>query len=315
MIDAQFAEDYGPGGPYGEHFMFNKNIVTIREALNPEIASTEPARNAVGAPAAADISVTFAAEVDGSTINASTMIVTTGQTGPHDGIISYDEQMQTVTFNPPHDFSSGEEVTVCLTKQILTPGGVPFGKSYVWSFFVGTTAGEGVFSRSANLYPPGQKPLGIAAADIDGDGDVDLISINDPTVTPIVNTIGIWLNDGAGQFAFGGSYSVDEEPVFVTTADFDVDGDLDVVTANFTSEDLSFLMNNGDGTFAPQVVHELPTVPRSMAAADYNNDGYPDIAVATGALPIGLGKIIIKLNQKDGTFPEVLFDYQTKSFG
>lgn len=315
MIDAQYAEDYGPAGPYGDHFMFNGGIITIQQALNPEIASTTPTRNAINDPATTNVSVTFAFAVDGSTINASSMVVHGALSGPHEGTITYDDETNTATFDPTSNFAAGEVVTVLLTNQILTPGGIPFGTSYTWSFTVSTTAGEGVLTHHADYQSPGTRPLLVTSGDIDRDGDVDLIFVNHPTAAPYVNTVGIWRNDGTGQFEFDASYLLGDEPYNVTTADFNADGYLDIVTTDFGSEELSFLMSNGDGTFAPRIGHSLPSIPLNITAADYNGDGFADISLSSIIRPVGNGKILIKLNQRDGTFPELPMYYQTKSFG
>ena len=43
---------------------------------------------------------------------------------------------------------------------------------------------------------------------------------------------------------------------------------------------VSVRLNNGDGTFAPKVDHPTDPFPLSVAAADLNGDGKPDLAVA-----------------------------------
>jgi hypothetical protein len=93
------------------------------------------------------------------------------------------------------------------------------------------------------------------------------------------------------SFAFG-----------VVTADFNKDGKLDVATAN-SSNTVSILLGNGDGTFQSPVNYSGPTGAQAFAlvAGDFNNDGNLDLAVAATpeAHP---GFVYILLGNGDGTF-------------
>jgi VCBS repeat protein/centrosomal CEP192-like protein len=59
------------------------------------------------------------------------------------------------------------------------------------------------------------------------------------------------------------------------------------------------LLGNGDGTFQPPVLYAIPDYTYSVAIADFNHDGKPDLAVAAWA---GEGEIAILLGKGDGTF-------------
>ncbi len=68
----------------------------------------------------------------------------------------------------------------------------------------------------------------------------------------------------------------------IEKGDFDNDGKLDVVIANFTvgSNKMNFIKGDGDGTFQPPVLFEGGTRPVALKAADFNLDGNLDLAVA-----------------------------------
>src|SRR5439155_10788865 len=54
---------------------------------------------------------------------------------------------------------------------------------------------------------------------------------------------------------------------------------------------------NGDGTFQPAVNYGVATYPYSVAVGDFNGDGKPDLAVATGT-----AKVSVLLGNGDGSF-------------
>ena len=90
----------------------------------------------------------------------------------------------------------------------------------------------------------GTQPQLIMAADINGDGKVDLISANawDGTLTVLTN-------DGTGGFATATTLNVGGAPLSVTAADVNSDGKLDLICANANDNTLSVLFSTP--TFLP----------------------------------------------------------------
>jgi hypothetical protein len=122
----------------------------------------------------------------------------------------------------------------------------------------------------------------VHAADIDGDGDVDVLatSQNDDTVSWYENT------DGLGSFGPEQAISVTAGwASSVCTADFDGDGDTDVIVAAFLDDTVSWYENtDGLGDFGPERIITTATVGvNHVFAADLDGDGDTDALAASSA--------------------------------
>ena len=120
----------------------------------------------------------------------------------------------------------------------------------------------------------------VAAFDLDNDGDLDLVSasFDDDTIAWYENT------DGAGTFGLQRVISTFANGAeFVTGADIDNDGDVDVISASYTDDKVAWYENkDGTGTFGPQqVVTSGADGAKSVVAADLDGDGNVDIASAS----------------------------------
>jgi hypothetical protein len=97
------------------------------------------------------------------------------------------------------------------------------------------------------------------------------------------------------------SYPVGAGPAQLIVADFNGDHIPDLATVNLSANTVSILINNGDGTFRPQLEFATGPAPLALAAVDWNKDGKMDLAVvSTGADTAH--KVSILLGNGDGTF-------------
>ena len=144
-------------------------------------------------------------------------------------------------------------------------------------------------------------PGAVVAADVDGDGKLDLVEIGAD------QTVAVLKGNGDGTFKSPGAYYAAGNGLeALAVADLDGDGKLDIVVVNNADNTVSVLLGKGDGTFKGQTAVELangkgtaaPTYavgkgPDSVTIADVNNDGIPDLIVANfvdGTVSILLGK-------------------------
>jgi hypothetical protein len=140
--------------------------------------------------------------------------------------------------------------------------------------------GDGTFQAPANIsLGGGFNPTALVAADFNNDGHMDLAVTSAGS-----NLVQIFLGNGDGTFRTGSNlqFATGVDPVYIATADFDGDGNLDLAIANQTDNTVTILLGHGDGTFASPIISALPAgnAPTSIAVGDFNVDGRPDLLVA-----------------------------------
>ena len=106
-------------------------------------------------------------------------------------------------------------------------------------------------------------------------------------------------NNIASNHLFTNSiYKTGEEPELIVAGDFNGDGFLDLVSAGFYSTNiLSILLGNEDGSFAAATDFEIGSTPSSMAVGDMNGDGSLDLVSAYSS-----DYVSILLGNGDGSF-------------
>ncbi len=140
-----------------------------------------------------------------------------------------------------------------------------------------TNAGDGTFALGFVL-PTGNatSPEGLAAADFDGDGDLDVVM-----ALFSAGQVRIALGNGNGQFVLAGSYPAGQEPSMVVAPDFNGDGKPDAAVNNRVSGDVSVYLNDGLGGLIPMGTYAVGAETRSLAAGDLTGDGWDDLAVSS----------------------------------
>jgi microcystin-dependent protein len=170
--------------------------------------------------------------------------------------------------------------------------------------------GDGTFQ---NPQPVALGDFGpVAVADVNGDGKADLVTPNHGVPGSPGNTVSVLLGNGDGTFQLPQTrqtFPVGAFPTSVAVVDLNGDSIPDIVTANRDDGTVSVLLGNGDGTFQKQRTFAAGSSasggPFSVAVADVNGDGKPDIITANSdgsGYPYHPGTVSVLLGNGDGTF-------------
>jgi len=179
----------------------------------------------------------------------------------------------------------------CLYKGVMVacgPPGLLGGKNILFH-----NNGDGTFSdvseSSGILGANGTYGLGVLTADFDNDGWPDIYVANDSTASAL------YQNKHNGKFSdiameAGCALSADGKPqagMGVSAADYDMDGNLDIVKTNFAGDTPSLYHNLGganfeDATFPAGLGKHTQYLGWGCGFFDFDNDGWPDILLCNG---------------------------------
>jgi len=176
-------------------------------------------------------------------------------------------------------------------KNLISKPDVVFGTTSdnLMSILLGN--GDGTFAAQPDVaaaFP--SIPFDVAIGDLNNDGNQDVVVASTTDVT-------VLLGNGDATFTAQPGVPVGVGTRGVAIGDLNNDGKQDVVTANFNSNNISVLLNNGDGTFAKSDF-AVETHPRGVAIGDLNNDGKQDVVVANESS----ATISIRIGNGEGGF-------------
>jgi enediyne biosynthesis protein E4 len=179
----------------------------------------------------------------------------------------------------------------CLYKGVLVacgPPGLKGGKNILFR-----NNGDGTFTdiseSSGILSSGGTYGLGVLTADFDNDGWPDIFVANDSAPSAL------YMNRKTGKFEdvaiiAGCALSPDGKPqagMGVSAADYDLDGNLDILKTNFAGDTPSLYHNLGgasfeDTTFTAGLGAHTKFLGWGCGFIDFDNDGWADILICNG---------------------------------
>ena len=159
------------------------------------------------------------------------------------------------------------------------------------ALFLNDGTGAGSF-QAPRISFIGSNPV-IAAADFDGDSNIDVAA-------GVGGNLILLLGDGVGNLAPQTAQLTGEIQGRISTADFNGDQLPDLAVANAATDGSISLFTNQAGTFTQAQTFSTAS-PFSLVATDLNQDGTPDIAVASD-LDAGLNSHLVTITSDAGAF-------------
>ena len=152
--------------------------------------------------------------------------------------------------------------------------------------------GDGTFTIAASSPAIGMSPNAIATADVNGDGNADLVLSQQVSSN---GEVVVLLGNGSGGFTqTQASVSMYTMASLLIPADLNGDGKVDLIAVGASPTETSVLIGNGDGTFTVESNPGLPAASRA-AVADVDDDGVLDVIVGPNDFSVYTGN-------GDGTF-------------
>jgi hypothetical protein len=213
----------------------------------------------------------------------------------------------------------------CLYKSVMVacgPPGLNGGKNILYhnngnGTFTDVSEAAGITRANATTYG-----LGVLVADFDNDGWPDIYVANDSTASAL------YQNKKNGKFEdiaveAGCALSADGKPqagMGVSSGDYDLDGNLDIVKTNFAGDTPSLYHNRGgadfdDATFTGGLGMHTQYLGWGCGFFDFDNDGWPDILICNGHVYPEVEQLrteagyaqrkLLYRNQRNGHFEDV----------
>jgi hypothetical protein len=166
-----------------------------------------------------------------------------------------------------------------------------------------TNNGSGVFTQVTNAGLPNIRWRGAAIADVDNDGDQDIVMTGTGS-----GVSGVYLNNGSAVFTLQANSPFAAVSGAVAFIDMENDGDQDVVISGGSS--IKLYQNNGSGIFTLNNNSSFAAISGiDIDVADTDNDGDLDFLVN------GNNQNLLYRNNGSGVFTQVTTTFQSTSDG
>ncbi|WP_324671430.1 FG-GAP-like repeat-containing protein [Hymenobacter sp. GOD-10R] len=257
-----------------------------------------PTRNSSAAPRTAPITATFNQIMSPSVVNQNALRVF-GTQSPKAGSTTVNGN--TISFAQTNGFKPGETVFTTVTSSSRSTTNQTLLTPQIFQFTAATALATAAFTVGSDP-SLGSNPQAVVAGDVDGDGDLDLLSVSYITG----GQVNVRLNNGNGTFRNGQDIRLGYNPYHLALGDIDGDGDLDLVTANAGGPEgfSSVCFNNGAGLFSSNYEVPVGINPHAVALADVDADGDLDLLAANYVVRGNTtsSSVSVRLNNGTGAF-------------
>ena len=250
------------------------------QSPTPSLSSVVPASNTL-VNTADNIVLTFTEAIDAtSAANGITVYgdLTGGIVGTFTG-----GNTTTITFDPTNDFKPNEEITVVVLPTVTSTVGIPVSRSYTFQYRALSQSGPEVpdyFALETAPDVPGtfNNPVFVDAADIDKDGDMDMVVSN-----TVIDQVAWYENDGSYSFTEHILTNNADFSKEVKIADLDLDGDLDIVGVSEFDDIIRWYENDGSQNFTETSISIFTGGPE-IEIADLDADGDLDVIASQSGI-------------------------------
>src|SRR6478672_10226829 len=211
------------------------------------------------------------------------------------------------TFTPAIDYSPPRNFADMKLRDINGDGFVdlifaPDGNFPSYHFGTALNNGNGTFAPTVvtNVFACGEGT--IDAADLDHDGDLDIVLTEEETCPGVEARIFIFRNDGNQNFVRMPDINLPGRlPNGLALADVTGDSNIDIITV--LSDGMGVFPGNGNLTFGAPIIST--TAPFKFKVADFNGDGLLDLGMIMQQPSFGTDSIGTALGNGNGTFQAV----------
>jgi len=274
-----------------------------------QVVAVRPVAQALRAGVTNPIFVLFDRPVDRATVGPDSLWAFGRWSGTATGQYQFLANDRLVVLRPDQSFSYGERVMVVLSHDVRGADGAALREAGVsWQFWTRALPSQSPFAiadvlSTRTLPAETTRAYGGVATDLDNDGWLDLTIVNEDT-----GDLRVFMNraDGTGLFD---DFLEPTTPVNFQASpnepsDFDRDGNADIAVANTSSDSVSIVLGNGDGTFAPQQEVPVGGDVRGIAVLDVDGDGDTDIVNTNFSGPAAFSLLV---NDGTGMFAAPVF--------
>jgi len=239
-----------------------------------EVLNLSPARNANHVSRSATVQIDFNEPVDMASLISENLRLRSLRSGIITG--SFSTNGNAVIFQPDHLLIPGDIISVTLTTRLMSTGGNTLSASHSYRFTVAADPGPQIplTFRQHTITTDARGLTSVQAADIDGDGDMDVLSASETD-----GKIAWYENDGNQNFT---QDTLTLSAIFAArarAADLDSDGDMDIISVSRADHKVLWFENDGGQNFSPHQISDTSRGALSVFPEDLDGDGDLDLLV------------------------------------